>query len=312
MDIGIAKENRGRERRVILLPQELESIISSHSVFIEKGAGQGIGINDSEYDDAGVRVVPRDKVYSLPLVVRLKEPKEEELALMRPGSIMFSMMHLPGNPHLRSLLKKYGVTAISMEEIKNPFGKRKIEALYQTGYLGMEEGFRLWGGNPGECLIKIMGYGNLAFGAIQCAARKFARVVILHKKDFKNMAEHIPGTDILVNAINWPQELRGRKFIIRQSMLKLFKKGAVILDLISNPPGQSPIETMHPTALDDISYTVDGIIHASCWGWPGLDPVNISRRYSIQVAPILKEIADCGLDGLPDYIKAAVHKPGDL
>ncbi|MBW2301989.1 MAG: hypothetical protein JRF46_17170, partial [Deltaproteobacteria bacterium] len=68
----------------------------------------------------------------------------------------------------------------------------------------------------------------------------------------------------------------------------------------------------HTTALDDISYNVDGIIHASCWGWPGLDPVNISRRYSIQVAPILKEIADCGLDGLPDYIKAAVHKPGDL
>ena len=63
-----------------------------------------------------------------------------------------------------------------------------------------------------------------------------------------------------------------------------------------------------PTSLDDISYVVDGVIHASCWAWPGLDPVNISKRYSIQVAPILKEIADKGIDNLPQYIKEATHK----
>ncbi len=153
-----------------------------------------------------------------------------------------------------------------------------------------------------------MGYGNVAQGAIQCAARKFAQVIVLNKKDFKNIAEHISGTDILVNAISWPMEKRGKEFIITRDMLKLFKKGAILLDLISNPPGQSPIETMHPTTLDDISYVVDGVIHTACWGWPGLDPVNISRRYSIQVAPILKEIADCGMDNLPEYINRATHK----
>jgi alanine dehydrogenase len=132
--------------------------------------------------------------------------------------------------------------------------------------------------------------------------------VVLNKKDFKNMQEHIPGTDILVNGINWPMEKRGKEFIITRDMLKLFKKGAVLLDLISNPPGQSPIETMHPTTLDNIFYVVNGVIHTSCWAWPGLDPVNISRRYSIQVAPILKEIADKKLNNLPEYISQAVHK----
>ena len=80
------------------------------------------------------------------------------------------------------------------------------------------------------------------------------------------------------------------------------------MDLISNPPGQSPIETMHPTNLDNISYLVDGVIHASCWGWPGLDPVNISRRYSMQVAPVLGDIANNGIGEPPKYIAAAIHR----
>ncbi len=308
MDIGIARENRPSEKRVILRPRELESIAREHAIYVEKGAGEGIEIRDSDYEQVGAKLVETKEVYSYPLVVRLKEPKEDELSMMRPGSAIMSMMHLPGNRQLRSLLKKYRIIGIAMEEIKDPFGRRMIEAVHQAGYLGMEKGFQLWGGDPAKCAVKVMGYGNVACGAIQSAARKFARIEVLNKKDFKNMQKHIPGTDILVNGINWPMEKRGKEFIITRDMLKLFKKGAVLLDLISNPPGQSPIETMRPTTLDNISFVIDGIIHSSCWAWPGLDPVNISRRYSIQVAPILKEIADKGLNNLPEYINRAVHK----
>ncbi|MFC1623946.1 hypothetical protein ACFL28_01315 [Candidatus Omnitrophota bacterium] len=308
MDIGIASENRPNERRVILRPEELKDIASSYSLVVEKGAGEGIGIKDSDYERGGAKIAETKEVYASSLVVRLKEPKEEELSLMKPHSAIMSMLHLPGNPALRDLLRKYRITGIAMEEIKDPFGRRMIETLYYAGYLGMEKGFELWGGDPSSCRIKIMGYGNVAFGAIQCAARKSAHIEILNKKDFKDIKRHIPTTDILVNAINWPIEKRGKVFLITRSMLSVFKKGAVLLDLISNPEGQSPIETMHPTYLDEISYIVDGVIHTSCWSWPGLDPVDISRRYSMQVAPILKEILDKGLDNLPGYIKQAAHK----
>jgi len=308
MDIGIAGENRTNGKRVILRPTELKEIVLKHTIYVEKGAGEGIGIKDSDYEQIGAKIVETKQVYSCSLVVRLKEPKEDELSMMKPGSVIMSMMHLPGNPHLRSLLKKYKIITIAMEEIKNAFGGRMIEAVHQAGYLGMEKGFQLWGGDASKCVVKVMGYGDIAWGAIQCAARKFARIEVLNKRDFKNMQKYISGTDILVNGINWPMEKRGKEFIITRDMLKLFKKGAVLLDLISNPPGQSPIETMHSTTLDNISYVVDGVIHTSCWAWPGLDPVNISQRYSIQVAPILKEIADKGLNNLPEYISQAMHK----
>jgi len=307
MNIGIVCENRPQEKRAILRPDELKEISKKHEVFVEKGLGEGIGIKDSEYKKAGATIVDTKTAYGCSLVVRLKEPTESELAQMKPGSAIMSMMHISSNTKLRELLKKNKVVGIAMDEIKNIFGKRLIEALHISGYMCMETGFRLWGKDPATCVVKVMGYGNVASGAIQCAARKCATVIVLNKRDFLNMRQHIPGTDIFVNAINWPMEKRGKEFFITRDMLKLFKKGAVIADCVSNPEGQSPIESMHPTYLDKISYEVDGVIHTSCWAWPGLDPVAVSKRYSMQVAPILAQIADQGLQKAPEHIRRAVH-----
>jgi alanine dehydrogenase len=306
LKIGIAAENRPQELRVILRPQELTHLAQRHHIIVEKGAGRGIGIEDSEYEDRGVEIGERSAVYQCDIVVRLKEPKEEELQLMKQGGIIMSMIHLPGNPALRDLLKKYKLIAIPMEEIRDPLGRRLVEALHEAGYQGMQKGFELWGGDPSQCRVKIMGYGMVAWGAIQAAARNYASIIILNRKDIYQMEKHIPGTDILVNGINWPLEKRGKVFLITKEMLALFKPGAVICDLISNPPGQSPIQTMHPTSLEHISYVVDGVIHTSCWAWPGLNPKDVSRRYSIQVAPLLGDIADNGIDNVPEYIKKAV------
>ncbi len=308
MKIGIAAENRPQESRVILRPQELIDLAQRHQIIVEKGAGKGIGIKDSEYENIGAKIEERSEVYQCNIVVRLKEPREEELQLMKKGGIIMSMMHLPGNPALRDLLKKYKLIAIPMEEIRDTLGRRMIEALHEAGYQGMQKGFELWGGDPSQCRVKIMGYGIVAWGAIQAAARKYASIIILNKKDIYQMEKHIPGTDILVNGINWPMEKRGKVFLITKEMLTLFKQGAVICDLISNPPGHSPIQTMHPTSLDHISYVVDGVIHTSCWAWPGLNPKEVSRRYSLQVAPILLDIADSGIDNIPEYIKKVVVK----
>jgi len=308
MKIGIAAENRPGEKRVILRPEELRDLSGSHEILLEKGAGKGVGIGDEDYERVGVNVRGKKEIYSSDIVVRIKSPNEEELKLMRSGSTIFSMLHLPGRPELSALLKKYRINAIPMEQIRNPLGDRMIEALHDTGYLAMNKGFELWKKDPAGCAVKIMGYGVVAWGAMRAAARKFARVIVLNKKQIYEMEKHIPGTDILVNGLNWPMEKRGKVLLVKRAMLKLFKPGSLILDLISNPEGQSPIETMRPTTIDNISYVQDGIIHSSCWGWPGLDPEGITRRYSIQTAPILNDIAENGLENLPEYVKKVLIK----
>ena len=308
MRIGIAAENRPNEKRIVIQPPEIDKLAARHDVMVEKCAGLGLGISDRAFASAGCEIVSRKQVYSCHLVVRIKEPTFDEIKLMKPGSIIMSMMHIRCRPDLENALRKQGLIAIPLENIKDPFGKRKIEAIEDSGRIGMEYGFKLWGKDPSAATVKIMGYGNMSVGAIRCAARKLAKVEILNKKDFLEMQKHIPGTDILVDAINRPyrREVEKEPFFVTREMLKLFKPGSVIVDLVSNPKNHAPVETMHPTSLDSLYYVVDGIYHTSCWGWPGLEPKTVAKRYSLQLKPILEDLADNGIDECGQAIKGAI------
>jgi len=308
MRVGIAKENRGLEKRVIVQPPEINKIASRHEVLVEKGAGEGIDIPDSAFTVAGCKIVSRNEVYASDIVVRIKEPDFEEIKLMRPGSVIMSMMHIRCRPKLEKALREQKLIVIPLENLKDQFNRRKVEAVEESGRIGMEYGFQLWGKDPASATVKIMGYGNMAVSAIRYAARKFAKVEILNKKDFLKMEKHIPGTDILVDAINRPyrRDVEKEPFFVTRQMLKLFKKGSVIIDLVSNPKNHAPVETMQPTTLNSLHYLVDGIYHASCWGWPGLNPKPVAKRYSLQLMPILLDLADNGVDHCDEFTKAAI------
>lgn len=308
MKIGIAAENRPQEKRVVVQPPEINKIAKKHEVIVEKEAGLGIDITDNAFMKAGCKIGSRREVYDCDLVVRIKEPSFEEIAMMRPGSIIMSMMHIRCRPKLEEALRKQKLIVIPLENLKDTTGKRTVEAVEDSGRIGMEHAFKLWGKDPATANVKIMGYGNMAVGAIRCAARKFARVQILNKRDFLEMDKHIPGTDILVDAVNRPyrREVTKESPFVTREMLKLFKPGSVIVDLVSNPENHAPVETMHPTTLDNLHYMVDGIYHTSCWGWPGLEPKKIAKRYSLQLMPILRNIADKGIDKCSSLTKAAI------
>jgi len=308
MKIGIAKEARPREKRVVIQPPEINKLAARHEVIVEKGAGLGIDIPDRAFQIAGCEIGSQKKVYGCHLVIRIKEPSFEEIKLMRPGSIIMSMMHLRCRPKLEDAMRKQGLIAIPLENLKDPVGRRKVEAVEDSGRIGMEYAFKLWGKAPSTAKVKVMGYGNIAVGAIRCAARKFARVQVLNKRNFLEMEKHIPGTDILVDGVNRPyrREVEKEPFFVTRDMLKLFKPGSVIVDLVSNPENHAPVETMHPTTLDNLHYEVDGIYHTSCWGWPGLEPKTIAKRYSLQLKSILEDLADNGIYQCSPLIKAAI------
>jgi len=311
MRIGIAAENRPGEKRVIMQPSELKRIAKKNEVIIEKGAGLGIDIPDEAYIKAGCKIGSHEEVYGSDLVVRIKEPSFEEIKIMRPGTIIMSMMHIRCRPKLDEALHRQKLIVIPLENIKDPVGRRKIEAVEDSGRIGVEYGFKLWGKDPATATVKIMGYGNIAMGAIRCAARNFAEIQILNKKNFLEMEKHIPGTDILVDGINRPyrREVEEEPYFVTRDMLELFKPGSVIVDLVSNPEKHAPVQTMRPTTINDLHYVVDGIYHTSCWGWPGLEPKKIAKRYSLQLAPILKDLANKGLDKCSPQTRASVLYP---
>ena len=79
-----------------MLPVGVEELTSrGHTVLIQAGAGLGSGIADHAYLHAGAKLVAslKDVYDGADLVVKVKEPQEEEFALLRPGQTLFTYFH---------------------------------------------------------------------------------------------------------------------------------------------------------------------------------------------------------------------------
>lgn len=311
MNIAIAKEIGAHflERRAVLLPKEVGKLVEAgNKVFVEKGLGIGIYINDPEYRQAGAKIISdRKDIFNKPIVVKLKPPLPQEFRLLK-NNLLFSMFHAEQNPQYVKALKKRNVKAIAMEEVRNRIGERLIQCTDMSGEQGMIYAFHLMDKSPCDCNVLVLGYGNVASGALKIAFSLGAKVKILRKQEYPDIKHFLKDKDIVVNGIQWPKEKRDKKeYIITKDMFSLLNGGAVILDLSVDYP--NPIEPCRPSFLNNPMYKVRGIKCVSLYGYPRLAPISSSQQYSKQVLPILLKIASTPLEKLPKSIKDAVVDP---
>lgn len=311
MRIGIPKEIAagGKEHRAILLPREVKRLCEAgHNVFIEKGLGERMFFKDEEYRKAGAMVLSnRRHVFDKDIVVKLKPPLMGEFKLLK-NNLLFCMMHAEQNPKYVKALKQTRSKAIAMELIENSAGERLIHCSPMGGEQGMIMAFHMALKVPSDCRVLIMGYGDIASGAIKVAYNLGADVKILRRPQYGHIRHFIRNKDIIVNGIKWPKDKRDNKmYLITRKMLALLNKGAVVLDLSVDYP--NPIETCRPTLLDRPSYVVDGVRHICIFGYPGLVPLSSAKVYSRQVLPILLKIAATRFERLPKYLTKAAIVP---
>ncbi len=103
MIIGVPKEIKTAEKRVAVTPQGVDALVSHHHrVLVEKGAGQGSGFSDQEYQGAGADLVEKAKdVWNeADLIIKVKEPLEPEFSFMKPGQVLFTYLHLAADRKL--------------------------------------------------------------------------------------------------------------------------------------------------------------------------------------------------------------------
>ncbi|MEA3560200.1 MAG: hypothetical protein U9R31_00305 [Candidatus Omnitrophota bacterium] len=308
MNIGIPKETaaKGKELRAILLPDEVKRTVNAgHRVLVEKGLGSRIYISDEEYKKSGAVITEnRKKIFQQDIVVKLKPPLSGEFRMLE-NNILFSMLHAEQNPQYIKMLKERNCLAIAMELIKNSAGQRLIHCTDMAGEQGMLMAFHLAKKIPSECNVLVVGYGEIASGALKIAFSLGSKVKILRKSEYKHIKHFIKNKDIVVNAICWSKEKRDKKqYLITGDMLFLMNKAGIVLDLSVDYP--NPIETCRPTLLDKPTYIINGITHLSIFGYPGLAPISSAKRYSRQVLSILLKIASTSIAKLPSYIKQAV------
>ncbi|MFQ6010421.1 MAG: hypothetical protein ACE5J7_04875 [Candidatus Aenigmatarchaeota archaeon] len=311
MKIGIAKERKHGDKRVPILPSEVEKIVEhGHEVYVEKEAGVDVFVSDDEYKKAGAKIVTGpENIFNKDIVVKIKSPTDEEWTMLK-DNILFCMLHPEQNADVVKKLEKHSVKGVAMEAILNEYEERLIDATDITGEQGMLYAFSQHSKSPKECEVLLLGYGRVGSAAAEIAHREGARVKILRKKEYKYIEHHLKGKDILANAITWPKYKREkREVVVREEMLKLLNPGAIVLDLAVDEP--NPIETCRATTLSNPWYYVDlddgrKVKHICIYGYPGLAPISCSERYSEQIAPLLLDIADNGLSKCSGYIKKGI------
>jgi NAD(P) transhydrogenase subunit alpha len=132
MRIAIPRETHPGESRVPIIPAVAKKLVQlGAKVVIESGMGTGAGFSDAEYVDAGASVIDdrNELISSADLLLRVRKPAQDEIALMKRGCIHISYLD-PFNEHeLVKAFRDAGVTAISMEMIPRTTRSQKMDAL---------------------------------------------------------------------------------------------------------------------------------------------------------------------------------------
>ena len=125
MRIAVLKETKQHEYRVGMTPTCVATYVEhGHQVLVETGAGLGTGFSDQDYQAAGASIAKdaTSAAAETDMIVKVKEPSAAEVAMMHPGQILYTYLHLAALPELTQQLRKAGVVAIAYETIATPDG----------------------------------------------------------------------------------------------------------------------------------------------------------------------------------------------
>ncbi|MCA1945810.1 MAG: alanine dehydrogenase, partial [Desulfovibrio sp.] len=119
MIVGIPKEIKTMENRVAMTPGAVGAFVrNGHTVLVERGAGAGSGLRDEEYAAAGARLVSVDDAWAAELVIKVKEPIQQEYHYLRDGLLLFTYLHLAADKPLTQVLLESKTTGVAYETVQ--------------------------------------------------------------------------------------------------------------------------------------------------------------------------------------------------
>ncbi len=125
MRIGVPKEIKVHEYRVGLMPAAVRELVAVRARSRRADAGRrGIGFADADYQRVGAKIATTaEEIFaSADMIVKVKEPQPQECAMLRPGQVLFTYLHLAPDPKQTEALIKSGATCIAYETVTAPDG----------------------------------------------------------------------------------------------------------------------------------------------------------------------------------------------
>jgi len=320
MRIGIPKEIKILEGRVGLIPAACATLVNAdHEVFIESEAGVLSGYNNEVYNELGVTVLPDAAAVfdAAELIVKVKEPVDGELDLLKSHHLLFSYLHLAAEPVLAKKLLEIGLTGVAFETVEDSHGGLPLLAPMSdiAGRLSVQVGTHLLhqpqggkgvllGGLPGaeRGKVVIVGAGVAGGNAAVIAAGLGAEVIVFDRNRDKlermralgaNVTALYPYPSALEDAVCTADLVVGAVLVVgaratcvvSRDMVAQMGAGSVIADISVDQGGC--IETTRPTTYQDPTFVENGVVHFCVTNMPGAVPRSASQALSASVMPYL-------------------------
>ncbi|MGW1212438.1 alanine dehydrogenase [Streptomyces sp. NPDC002499] len=326
--VGIPREVKNNEFRVAITPAGVHELVrAGHQVVIERGAGLGSSITDSEYVSAGAGILETaDEVWAgADLLLKVKEPIAEEYHRLRKDQTLFTYLHLAASKECTDALVESGTTAIAYETVELPSRALPLLAPMsevagrlapQVGayHLMRSVGGRgvLPGGVPGTQPARavVIGGGVSGWNATQIAVGMGFHVTLLDRDINKlREADKVFGTkvraimsnsfelekavldaDLVIGAVLIPGAKAPK--LVTNELVSRMKPGSVLVDIAIDQGGC--FEDSRPTTHAEPTFMVHNSVFYCVANMPGAVPNTSTYALTNATLPYIVELANHG------------------
>jgi len=347
MKIGVPKEIKPQENRIGLTPESVKILTSvGHQVLVENNGGFEAGFENDQYLKSGAKIIDKaEDIYNdSEIIVKVKEPLSKEVKMIKENQIIFTYLHLAAAKELTQGLIDSKSICIAYETVTDNNGRLPLLAPMSAvaGRMSVQAGAHcleknqkgrglLLGGAPGieGGTVVILGGGVVGENAAIIATGMRAKVHIVDKSESRlkqlseifgnkiipelsnetDLKKLIAECDLLVGGVLIPGTEAPK--LITKDMLKLMKRGSVIVDVAIDQGGC--VETSKPTTHAEPTYMVDDVVHYCVANMPGGVPRTSTLALNKATLPFLCKLAKDGyqkaLNDDPNFLAGLnVHK----
>ncbi len=294
--IGIPREESSEENRVALTPLTVDLLVNNgHEVMIQSNAGKAANFFDHQFSESGAQIVNnKEEIFAQSdILVKVSPLTDAEIGLMHEGQILLSILHVytKNRDYIQKLTQKK-INCIAFEYLKDendcyPIVRSMSEIAGNTSVLIAAEYLSnahqgkgemlggITGVNPSE--VVILGAGTAGEYAARTALGLGAIVKIFDTSSYKlkrlqnNIGERIytsvihpvvlanalKTADVLIGALRVLEQ--GPRYYVTEEMVKLMKKGSVVIDISIDQGGC--IETSRLTTHASPVFEKFGVVH---------------------------------------------------
>ena len=268
MKVGLVVPSYPNEKRVALLPEDIDSF--PDELVVERGFGASMGIADSNYAGRGCVILPREEIFrSCNTIFALKLLQPQDYSLIREGQMIVGWTHPTGSGtdfmKQQAMPKQLKIVDLDNACPKLYFNEKScaldflpknflFKNSFYAGFSSTMHAFLSYGAYPDPSMnIAVLGNGNTAQGVFHFLSKFTDNIRMFYRKTMSEFKAQIDTFDVIVNGIEVDQP---NYHLISKVEIAQTKPGCFFIDAAAD--AGNTIEGTKYTSIDRPLYEEGG------------------------------------------------------